>query len=235
VAPICAACGPSTGGETGDFGGALVSCDHYLEDAEIDEVEAAQVSLAELERRLARPIDVPFQWKEYDDGNPTRHPLQASGYEPSTWVKGTISPTGPFRFQRQTNCSEPSHSCTECWSRIEVDVSVEFATADGSIRARTEGTAVHAVSDRPATPGSALRAYFNSSADLRDVLGTLRFEVPQGGVPHGRLTFSGWLLPDGVRGSATIFLDIDQDERSSTDLPSIEGEFFLPLTGSFGG
>jgi hypothetical protein len=230
VGPICANCGPSSGGETGDFGGGLESCGD-LEEVAIDEVEAAQVSRDELESRLAQPIDRPFRWEKYDDQNPMDRALEASGYEPNTRLQATLSPTGPFRFQRLTECT--ASSCVGCWSYIEVSVSVELATMDGAVQAVAQGTAWQAVSDSLSTPGSSPRVYFNTAVDIRDVIGTLRIETPPGGAAHGRLTFGGWLTSDEVRGSVMIFMDVDDDDRSSTDLPSIEGEYFFPLTGSF--
>lgn len=234
VGPICAACGPSTGGETGDFGGELVDCTRYLEDIEIDDDEAAQVSRAELERRLSAAVDVPYTWKRYMDPNPRHRALEASGYESTTRLQATMTAIGPFRFRRQIGCSEQPKFCDDCGSRVEVDVRVDFATADGSIQAVAEGVVEQAVADSATTPGAQLSTTFNTSADLRDVVGTLRFEIPEGVRPHGRLQVSGWLLPDlAARGELMIFLDVDLEHRMTTDLPSIEGGFFFPLQGSF--
>jgi len=245
IGPICPTCGPSSGGETGDFGGETIVC-HALVSAEREQVEADGLDVSEFERRLARPIDVPLHWWHVDRYKPPaeRRDVPTSGYEVDTRLHATISLTGPFRFQRVDDalCVEtPCDGNRVCVSQAEVDVRVELRSEDGAVQATAEGVAAQLMDPEGASReqddpyfDSTYFMYFNSDSDLRDVIGTLRFAPPAGGASfHGRLRFSGRLLPDDMLGDLGIVVEVDE-ESEEWITSGTKGEYVFPLAGAVG-
>jgi hypothetical protein len=238
VGPICPKCGPSTGGETGDFGGVIVDCSPYLAQAELAVAAEDGFDVSEFERRLARPIDVPMQWTDSfsDQRVAARSEVSVRGYEEYTRINATISQTSALRYSRLDQSKCPPEGCY-CNGLIEVDVRVELKTLDGAVRATTHGTAVQTVGFKdPTSEPDAYFIYFNAQTGLEDVIGTLRFAPPPGEKPfHGSLYVGSRLFPsaDKIQGEVSIHIDVEDGETPPTGVDQIEGEYLFPLYGVF--
>jgi hypothetical protein len=238
--PICPACGPSTGGETGDFGGSIVPCTALVA-AELEQVEADGLDLAEFERRLAVPIDLPMRWTRWDASRPPeeRNPVAIRGYEVDTRLVATLSTTSAFRYSYfdRALCAAMETQCSPaaCSSYIVVDVRLELRTLDGAVQATTDGVAVQRLFGQSRDPSAdPYFSFFNSRTDLRDVMGTLRFAPPSGSATfHGQLRFSLRLGRERQFGDMSIQIDVD-GESEAWVVSGLEGEYVFPLYGSVG-
>ncbi len=252
VGPICPKCGPSTGGETGDFGPLSSSpCEFFLVPVPIDESEAAALGfdVPALKRRALRAFDVPMRWEPIHDAErdeSSSSDIPVSGYEVATRIRATFSTSHLLHHLRPdparcdgTTCRYPDAEATlpqaSCrLNKLELEVVVEIETADRAVRATTRGSAVAALWQGADPFGESQTMYFNTSTDLRDATGRLRFGSPTSGVPYrGRLTLGGWLRPDGIDGNLFIDLEVDEGEEPELAVQAWEGEYYFPLHGTF--
>lgn len=236
VGPVCPKCGPSTGGETGDFGGVLVPCPERVT-ATLDDARANGFDVSEFERRLSQPVDMSMRWlgEVAADQGSARMGLLVRGYEVETRIQATLSITSSFRYQREERGQCEGTTCWRCGSSVEVDVRVELRTLDGAVQATAEGVAWQAPGyENGGDPSDPYAIAFNASVDLRDVVGTLRFSTPRNATFHGRLWLSTRLFPDSFsRGQLSIAVDVDSEDARAWDLPQLEGDYFFPLWGEF--
>jgi hypothetical protein len=233
VGPVCPTCGPSTGGETGDFGPGLFDCDPYLMPAEIEQAEADGLDVTELERRLAQAIDLPMRWTPVDEsfGREPRHKLPTRGYDEYTRIEAALSVTSPLRYQRldQARCVKDSCPCSHL---VTADIRVDLRTLDGAVQATTHGTAIQWLAPKNVFPPDPYFIYLNTRTDLRDVSGTLRFAPPASAF-HGSLMLSAQLGMDNVRGTLSIPLSVEQDYAEEWTASWFEGERIFPVYGAF--
>jgi hypothetical protein len=233
VGPVCPECGPSSGGETGDFGPSLFDCDPYLMPAHLELAEADGLDVAEFERRLAQPIDLPMRWTPVDEGleEGRRRKLPTRGYDEHTRVEAMISITSPLRYQRLDQMRCVNESCP-CGHLVTADVSVEVRTLDGAVQATAHGTAIQWLAPKSIFVRDPYFVYFNARADLRDVTGTLRFSPP-GSAFHGSLAFGAALEQDNSHGTLSILLALAQEHAEEWTASWFEGEHVLPVYGVF--
>lgn len=237
---VCARCEPSSGGETGDFGTELHACEAVMADEEVDraEAEALGFDVTELERRVARPVDLPMRWVPAKPEWIGHAGGPATGYEPETRIRATFSSQRTLHYVHPDPevcdgaiCQLPGGGTEEqvnCTTRIELDIEVQLQTQDRAIKATLEGRAVWIDPEhRGLASDSLLEPYFNAHTDLAEVTGTLRLD-PKPGAEHyvGGLFFSGRLWPDGFFGELSPRVLIDEVGVTFVD--------YAPLYGTAG-
>jgi hypothetical protein len=142
--------------------------------------------VSELERRLARPVDVTLAWTASE----TRGGGPASGYQPSTRVTANFSSRRTYKHVRPdpqycdgTTCNFPGDTVPQasCARRLEVDVEATVKTADKAVEATLRGTAWSTV---PGSNGEAdsfaEQVIIETRTLLSQVRGTLRVSPEPG-------------------------------------------------------
>jgi len=231
---VCPTCDPEVGGETGDFGGTPTVCEGLSNAVLVERADAIALGfdVEELERRVARPIDMPMRWttSETAGGGP------ATGFATDTRISAKLSSTGVFHHVRVdpalcdgTTCRRDEHEVPQgsCDDRLELGVRAELRTLDGALQAATEGVAVRSrEGSASAQQASSREPYFTTRAALSEVTGTLRL-APRPGAFRYRtlLIFYAYLLPGGCKGELSPTIMVEDSEETGT--------LYHPLYGSF--
>lgn len=235
---VCPTCEPQVGGETGDFGGSLTFCGGVSRRAAIDRATAQALGfdIAEIERRIARPIDASLLWvASADEGGGA-----PSGFERDTRVRAEILITG-YGFHRPDPefcdgnvCSMNGGSVPQAMCEgdrfLDLAVSVNFETADGAVRGTAVGQAVQWVPDPRGARDPSLPVVVNTFADLHDVTGRLHLDPARGHARYrGHLSFSAELSAAGLTGTLLPSVLYDTPDRTVWHTPLV-GDF--PASGA---
>jgi hypothetical protein len=232
---VCPACEPQVGGETGDFGGSTVGvCGGVARRVVIDAAQASALGfdIAEIERRLAQPIDASLQWVVQDDDGGDA----PTGFARETRVHANIAITGyghnrpDPEFCDGTVCTldgatELQATCAK-EQFLDLALRVNFRTDDGAVRGTAMGHAVQWGPDSRSAQGNpALPVQVVASVNLLDVTGSLRLYPTLGRDHyHGQLEFSAELLAESYQGAVFPSVFYDAPQRMV---------WYAPLVGHF--
>jgi hypothetical protein len=232
--PVCAGCQPEVGGETGDLGGEFTPCWGLVVREPVDAAQATALGfdVAELERRIAQPIDTALAW----EASETRGGKPATGFDTMTRVTATVSSRRSYQHVRPdpqycdgTTCRFPGMSVPEatCPRRLETDVDVHLETADGAIDVTLTGSAWRAIAG---SEGEG--AFFEplvlltTRAKLSDIHGTLRVHPDPGAKAYlPWLQLDVWLGPSSLYGEISPNVLLKHDDYTATQ--------YHPLLGTF--
>lgn len=182
---LCPGCVPRSGGETTDFGGGS-EC-HFEEQAIPDDRELRaqlQTTLAAYAGDFVRTL----RWSASD-----------WAIEPEeTTVRGNVEFGGGSYFVGDQ---------VECGDFIQVPASIELETADGGLKATSEGT----LTLRPADGTSAITGV----TDLSKARGTLDLRIDSSEPHVGRLSTVIGDSADGLRGTVAIEVSYFADPDSA--------------------
>lgn len=232
--PVCPGCNPEVGGETGDLGGEVEACWGYVVRDPVDAAEATALGfdVAELERRVARSIDMPLGWAVPE----TRGGGAATGYDSITRVTARFSSRRSYRHVRSdpqycdgTTCNFAGIVVAQdtCPRRLEAALEVQLTTADGAVEASMAGTAWSVIpgSDGLAASFSHLM-FVSADTQLSAVHGKLRLDPAPGALGYRTsLSMGASLDVDAVEGAITPSVTLENPDGTIT--------FYAPLHGSF--
>lgn len=176
---VCPTCRRTVGGETGDFGAAIVACGYSQSEVDVEQAEALGYPAKAVARAASRPIDVPMTWMPLD----SKGGGAASGYDRHTRVFVSLS-IDSFMYNELDvdGCDmypdpETIASCRldtaagTCGSpHIVVNGSAEVHTSDGAVMATLPSQIIEILRR------SSYDISFGGRVDLRDVHGTLRLD-----------------------------------------------------------
>lgn len=178
---LCPSCVPLSGGETSDFGG---GSECAFEERAIPDERELQDELAATLAAYAGDFERPLRW--------------SSPEAEATTLRGSVALGDGSYF-----VGDP----VECGDFVQVGSSVVLETADGALRATSEGT----LTLRRMDGGS----YLEATSDLSMVRGTLDLHV-DGAEPHvGRLSTTIVANADGLSGTATLEVSYFADRESA--------------------
>jgi hypothetical protein len=236
---VCPACEVSVGGETGDFPGSPAPCPSILAATAIDEAEAVRLGydVAEMRRRLARPLDLPLSWSRqtfaaflaYEEQPPT-------GFANETRLSASVVAREGYKYIRPdpaycdgTNCRRVLETGQvveveqlSCSADLAIEVVVELETADGALRAEISGNAVRSNDSRD------WQVIIHAAAQLEAVVGSLRLSPKSDmGDPVGELWLALRLTETDAYGSLTPEIRLSSERGEGAKL-------YAPLTGRLG-
>jgi hypothetical protein len=232
--PVCAGCQPEVGGDTGDLGGDPTPCWGLVirEPVDVAQATALGFDVAELERRIAQPIDMPLAW----EASETRGGRPATGYSVMTRVAATVSSRRSYQHVRPdpqycdgTTCRFTGGSLPQatCPRRLETDVDVQLRTADGAIDVALTGTAWRAIAGSEGEGASfEPLVVLTARAKLSDIHGALRV-YPDPGAKSYLPWFSLNVLlgPNSLYGELSPNVLLHHDDYTATHYHPLYGIF----------
>jgi hypothetical protein len=237
---VCPSCGPSAGGETGDFGADIAACAAAYTKRMIDaeEGDALGFDASDAVRAIETVIDSEMTWAviDSDDGDP------ASGFEPQTRVHLALA-VDALSYQELDVELCTSDDCRiqaeegQCEERlIWVSASGQLHTEDGAIAVELASQYVRIL--RPGDDDVSVAA----QANLRDVTGSLQlapsFPEPRLGVLNLSLDFDDEATFEYGVIDIDIWRDLDQLREDDGGLDYNERgalcAHYRPLQGRWG-